>query len=50
MKIILFSSFTLLTFVFVQPLVAQVSVNTAVNQFVQDPVNKNAKISFKAID
>lgn len=50
MKIILFLSFTLLTFIFVQPIVAQVSVNATVNQFVQDPVNKNAKISFKAID
>jgi D-alanyl-D-alanine carboxypeptidase/D-alanyl-D-alanine-endopeptidase (penicillin-binding protein 4) len=50
MKIILFLSFTLLTILFDQPYVAQVSVNTAVNQFVQDPVNKNAKISFKAID
>ena len=45
MKIILFLSFTLLTILFDQPYVAQVSVNTAVNQFVQDPVNKNAMAS-----
>ncbi len=50
MKIILFLSYTLLAFCFIQPLNAQSSLNSAVNQFVQDPVNKNAKISFKAID